>query len=57
MPSDCQCSTSIERVIVKMPRKEVARKISILEEQLRVLQEENIELKKLLKRYLNNNKK
>ena len=40
-----------------MPRKEVARKISILEEQLRVLQEENIELKKLLKRYLNNNKK
>jgi hypothetical protein len=53
MPSDCQCSSNVERVVIKMPEKEAKKKIDSLERELRKLQEENNALKRLLKDYLN----
>jgi hypothetical protein len=57
MPSDCQCSTDVERVVVKMPEREARLKIAALEKKLRELQEENADLKRVLRNYLNKHSK
>ena len=52
MPSDCRCS-AYSSTVIKMPKKEAQDRIKRLEELLAKLQEENRDLKKVIKDLLN----
>ncbi len=54
MPSDCQCSTSVETKTVTVEKvignKRATRKILRLEEEVEILKDENVRLKRRLQK-------